>query len=211
MRRDDRANSIVFERTADDVHGLTEGPGRRPLVVPTDVSNPMACHRLVAAAKDQCDRIVALANVAGYAILATMEELTPESWRRTVDTNLGGTVMLTAAVWPIFREQGNGVVVNVSSMASMDPFPGFSMYAASKAAVNMFTTAAGREGDPLGIRVFCIAPGAIETPMLRSLFDTQTIAPERTLPPEDVADAILSRILDPCAFENGATVPMPNP
>jgi 3-oxoacyl-[acyl-carrier protein] reductase len=88
------------------------------------------------------------------------------------------------------KSQGGGVLVNVSSMASVDPFRGFSIYGASKAWVNLFTQAIAEEGRPLGIRAFAVAPGAVETQMLRANFPD--IPRDRTLEPADVAAVILS-------------------
>lgn len=200
----------LLARTAKEVEAACpDSPGTH--VIPTDVSDPIAIAALVAGARDRFHRLAALVNVAGHASLAPIDEITPDAWRRTVDTNLTSVVMTTAAVWPLFRNQGGGIVVNVSSMASLDPFPHFSMYAAAKAGVNMFTRAAAQEGDPLGIHVFCIAPGAVETPMLRSLFDTDLIPSDQVLPPEQIAEAIVARVRDPGGFENGETVSMPSP
>ena len=119
-------------------------------------------------------------------------------------------VHLTAMVWPTFRERGGGIIVNVSSMASVDPFPGFSIYAAAKTGLNMFTQVTADEGKTLGISAVAVAPGAVETPMLRSLFDEQTIPVENTLPPQRIADVICDCITGDRSFESGETILVKN-
>jgi NAD(P)-dependent dehydrogenase (short-subunit alcohol dehydrogenase family) len=61
------------------------------------------------------------------------------------------------------------VVVNLSSMSSRDPFPGFAAYGAAKAGLNLLGLSAAREGEKIGVRVHTIAPGAVETGMFRQI------------------------------------------
>ena len=68
------------------------------------------------------------------------------------------------------RRQSGGTIVNISSMAAVDPFPGFSVYGATKAWVELFTKAIAEEGRADGILAFSLRLGAVETPMLRGLF-----------------------------------------
>ncbi len=98
-------------------------------------------------------------------------------------------------------------MVNVSSMASIDPFPGFSIYAASKLAVNMFTRCIAQEG----LRAVAIAPGAVETPMLRGLFDESVIPRDKALDPAEVAKVIVDCITGNRAFESGEVITVPSP
>ncbi len=180
-------------------------------VTPTDLCDPVATRSLVEKTIDRFGRIDAIANVAGYSPLQPIEETSIEEWESVIDTNLSCVVHLTAEAWPILRKQGGGVIVNVSSMASIDPFPGLSIYAAAKAGLNMFTKCTAREGEPHGIRAVGIAPGAVETPMLRSLFDLDAIPHERTLDPKDVARTIRDCITGNRQFESGETILMPSP
>ena len=186
-------------------------PDAACLAQAADVCEPAACHRVVQSAEAKFGSIDALANVAGYALLSSIDQITDNVWRTIVDTNLTAAIHLTAAVWPLFKRQRSGCLVNVSSMASIDPFAGFAMYAAAKAGLNMFTRCAAQEGEAFGVKVVCLAPGAIETPMLRSLFDEKTIRPARTLDPADVAAKICQYITGQQTFVSGATIPMPSP
>jgi NAD(P)-dependent dehydrogenase (short-subunit alcohol dehydrogenase family) len=85
-------------------------------------------------------------------------------------------------------ENGGGVVVNISSVAADDPFPGFSAYGATKAFVNLFSRALHAEGSSRGIRVYCVAPGAVETQMLRGPFPE--FPADQTLDADDVAAVV---------------------
>lgn len=180
------------------------------LIVPTDLCDPQAVRDLVDTATQAFGRLDALANIAGFAPMAPIEQTTEQSWRQVVDANLSYVVHLTAAAWPMLIQHG-GVIVNVSSMASIDPFPGLHLYAVAKAGLNMFTLAAAREGEPHGVRTVALAPGAIETPMLRALFDETMIPKDRTLSPTLVAQHIVDLITGRCAFQSGEVIQLPNP
>lgn len=209
-------------RTLDKLESTAEQSGcaERFTVHVCDLCDPDACDALVEETADTMGRIDALINIAGHAEIATIAQTTPQLWRTTVDANLTAVVQLTHACWPTFARQhsggsggsgesgGGSIVVNVSSMASIDPFPGFAAYAAAKAGVNLFTLVTAREGAAIGLRAVSIAPGAVETPLLRSMFDTQTIAPTDTLAPADIADVIMACIDGDRAFEPGEVIPV---
>lgn len=179
--------------------------------IQTDLCDPQAAGTVITTILKKFGRIDALANVAGYAPMMPIEQVTPTMWQKVVDTNLSSIVNLTAAVWPIFNQQNGGIIVNVSSMASIDPFPGLSIYATAKAAVNMFTRCTAQEGADVGIKAVAIAPGAVETPMLRSLFDEATLGPDQTLDPKTVAQIIVECITGNRPFDPGQTILLPSP
>ena len=183
----------------------------KSLVIPVDLCDPAAAKTIVDQTRDSFGRIDAIAHVAGDAPMLPIDQVTPEIWRRCIDTNLSAAVFLTAAAWPIMRAQNRGVIVNVSSMASVDPFPDLAIYAATKAGLNMFTRCIAKEGRELGIRAVAIAPGAVETPMLRALFDDRSIPPENTLDPADVAAKIVDCITGRLRHEPGETILLPSP
>ena len=149
-------------------------------------------------------RIDALINNAGIAPLADIASMSDAGFNSCLGLNVRTVFELTRAAWPAMLRQRGGVIVNVSSMASVDPFPGFAVYGACKAWVNLFTKAAASEGAPHGIRVYAVAPGAVETRMLREHFPDFPAA--ETLSPEDVAAAIERCILSRSAPDSGATI-----
>lgn len=180
------------------------------LSCPLDITKASNWHQTMTDAITQFGRLDALVNVAGYASQVAIEMVRHDEWERTIDTNLTAPVQLTAAAWPYLVNHG-GIIVNVSSMASIDPYPGFAMYAAAKAGLNLFTLVTAREGQPHNIKAVCIAPGATETPMLRSMFDEKRIPKDKALPPEDVARIIIDCIMGRRQFEPGETIQVPSP
>lgn len=199
-----------LDDTAQRIREATQGR-TGVLAVPADVADAAACERVARTALAEFGRIDALVNVAGHAPLGPIDDITPEQWRQVIDVNLSSVVYLTAAVWPAFRRQRSGVIVNTSSMASVDPFPGFSMYAAAKVGVNMFTLCTGREGAKIGVRAVAIAPGAVETPMLRANFSEQILPRGKTLDPMTVAALMRDCVTGARPFENGETILLPSP
>lgn len=198
----------TLQETAELIRG--ESPEAKTLVLPTDVTDPDAVETLVKRVADKHGRIDALCNVAGYAPLNPLTDNTYDKWRACIDINVTAIVMITKAVFPVMRGHGGGTIVNVSSMASFDPFPGFSMYAAAKAATNMFTRCTADEGKEHNIHALGVAPGAVETGMLRSLFPKDKLPESSTLDPADVARVIVDCATGRRDYEPGETIPMPS-
>lgn len=164
------------------------GSGTR---VPTDVTNARQVDSLIETTMAQHGRIDALVHCAGYAPAVPVEQMTDEQWHDVLNTNLSAAFYLARAVWPVFRKQQFGVIVNISSFACRDPFPGFAAYGAAKAALNVFSLVLAREGKEIGVRVHTIAPAAVETDMFRKLVTEQQWPRDKTLDPADVARAIV--------------------
>jgi NAD(P)-dependent dehydrogenase (short-subunit alcohol dehydrogenase family) len=124
-------------------------------VLALDVTDPESIRRAVAAAGP----IDALVNNAGFGA-ASPVELTPMATARALfETNTFGTLALTRAVLPQFRERKAGVVVNVTSSVTLKALPLVGVYRASKAAVNAFTESMAVELEPFGVRVRLVLPG----------------------------------------------------
>ncbi|QDU34082.1 putative oxidoreductase [Poriferisphaera corsica] len=185
--------------------------GAEPLVVAADLTEAGAAKRVVEATIDKFGLVDVVCNVAGSAPLLQIGDITPKIWRDCVDINLSAVVMMTQAVWAHFKSRQNGMIVNISSMASIDPFPGFSIYAAAKVGVNMFTKCTADEGAKLGIRAVAIAPGAVETEMLRENFNEKVIPTEKTLDPSVIAGKVLECVTDHESFSSGETIVVANP
>lgn len=167
--------------------------GVRAEAISADVSQPTDAERLIKDTQKRLGRLDVLVNNAGTAPLMSIEEMDTEAFERVFTLNNAAIFHLTKAAWPLMKAQGGGTIVNISSMASLDPFPKFAVYGASKAWVNVFTRAVASEGKPLGIRVYSVAPGAVETKMLRSVFPD--LPAENTLDPDDVA-AVIESVCD---------------
>lgn len=124
-------------------------------VLPLDVSDAASIHDALAAAGP----IDVLVNNAGIGLLGALESQSMDVVRDIFETNTLGTIAMTQAVIPQFRERGEGVVVNVTSTVTLRPLPLLPVYTASKAAVNAFTESVALELEPLGVRVRLVLPG----------------------------------------------------
>ncbi len=198
-----RANVVAVarnERELDETRRMVERDGSRCLAVRADVSRTEDVDRVVEEAVEAFARIDGLVNNAGLAALSSIDALEPEQFDTLVASNIRSVFLCCRAVWPNMRESGGGVIVNVSSLAADDPFPGFAAYGATKAFVNTFSQALHAEGAPAGIRVYCVAPGAVDTQMLRGPFPDYPA--ERTLDPDDVA-VLIESLFAPAARHVG--------
>lgn len=209
--RDAQKLNATREAVLHDAAPMEQTDQAAITLAPVDLTAPTAPADLVTAAIARFGRLDVIAHVAGHAPLQPLEQNTPQQWRLTMDTNLSALVLLTAAAWPTFQKQRYGMVAAVSSMASFDPFPGFSMYAPAKAAVNMFIHCAAAEGAEYGIKAVAVAPGAIETPMLRGILDEKALPADKTLDPMDVAALLVDCIVGQRDFRSGETIQMPSP
>lgn len=139
-------------------------------------------------------RLDALVNNAGYAPMLPIERNTPEVMDEVFRTNALGPGYTIARSWPVFQRQRSGCVINVSTLGTLDPFPGFFAYAAAKSAVNSMVRSCAREGRAHGIRAFAVAPGNVETAMFRSNFPESKVPRSSCLSPQDVAALIMACI-----------------
>jgi 3-oxoacyl-[acyl-carrier protein] reductase len=175
-------------------------------VIAADVSVAADVERVVATAMDRLGRVDVLVNAAGMAVSGPVEKLTVEQWRQTIDTNLSPVFYFCRLLWPIWRRQGGGVVVNVSSFASRDPFAGLGAYGCAKAGMNLLGMALAREGKAIGVRVHTVAPAAVETGMFRSLMTVEQYPTEKTLDPRQVAAVIAQCACGDLAVTSGEVV-----
>ncbi len=153
-------------------------------------------------------RAAALIYCAGIAPLLPVEQTTPDILREVLDTNLTAAYGFARALWPDMRAAGGGSMVFISSLASRDPFVGFSAYAAAKAGVEGMVRALDREGKPHAIRSFAVAPGAVETAMFRKLLSPEQFPTERALSPDAVAEVVWQCVSGALAYSGGETLYM---
>jgi len=185
--------------------------GAAHLVVATDVAERSSCGALIERTIAAFGRIDALVNNAGHAPLVPIARHTPEMVREVFAINAIGAADLILAVWPHMSRRKSGRIVNVSSIATVDPFPGFFAYAAAKASVELMVKSIAKEGASAGIRGFAVAPGAVETPMLRSIIPEKSLPKSKALAPETVARVIADCVLGARDGESGRTILVPSP
>ena len=169
-----------------------------------DVTSAADVKSLIATTIDRFGGVDVLVNCAGVAPRASIEDLDATLFDTILSTNARAVYLGCHAAWPVMKRQGEGVIVNISSIASVDPFPGFTAYGAAKAWVNAWSKGLAAEGRGAGIRVFCVAPGAVETAMLRGPFPD--FPKDQTLNPSHVADVVCALCQPDCRYATGQTV-----
>lgn len=188
----------------------------RTLILPADLANTELATRVIDDALAHWNAVDVLINNAAIAQVIPIADSSPSVMQETFAANLFSAATLVWRVWPSMVARGSGCIGMVSSIAAHDPFPGFFAYAASKAAMESLARSIANEGRRVGpgssgIRSFCVAPGAVETPMLRSGFSTAVVPTSRTLTPDAVARTVVDAVLGRAAVKNGGTILMPSP
>ena len=133
--------------------------------IPGDVSKVSACEDIVSATVKEFGEIDVLVNSAGIYREKSLEDLTEEEYQTVMDINVKGTVFMSKAVLPILRKKSGRSIVNISSDAGLQGNYLCTAYCASKGAVTLFTKALALEVAPYGVRVNCVCPGDIMTPL----------------------------------------------
>ena len=195
---------VVASRNAESIHSVAGALGG--LGVPTDVSEPDQVDRLVRKTLDAFGRIDAVINNAGLAPAVPLEQTSIRQWHDVLAVNLSAPFYLSRAVWPTFKHQRSGVIVNISSQAARDPFAGFGAYGAAKAGLNLLTLVLAREGASIGVRAHAVAPGAVETEMFRGLVTEEQWPREKTLSPEEVARVVVQCVEGDLQYTSGEVI-----
>lgn len=225
-----RASALVLaERGADIVlAGRREEPlkatateiealGRRALAVPTDVTDAAACQSLVDATLAEFGRLDVLLNNAGGGETKSLMKWTDDEWHQVLDLNLSSAWYLSRAAAKPMIAAGKGAIVNISSGASLLAMPQAPVYAAAKAGLNNLTGSMAAAWTRKGVRVNCIACGAIRTPGLeadaeRQGFDInmigQTNGSGRIAEPDEIGYGVLFFASDASSYCSGQTLYM---
>jgi 3-oxoacyl-[acyl-carrier protein] reductase len=160
-------------------------------------------------------RVDILVNNAGYlGPYRDFETFDPAEWQRIVGVNLLGTLEVTHQVLPLMRKAGSGCIVIMGSLAGKEGLPSLAAYSAASAGVIAFTKALSREVCDTGIRVNCVAPGPIDTDLIRRLgnqvvSDMIGASPLKRLGSVDeVAGLVLWLCSEASSFNTGAVFDM---
>jgi NADP-dependent 3-hydroxy acid dehydrogenase YdfG len=200
------ADVAVTARRADRLEELVaeiEGSGGRALALAADVVSLEAVRSVVDGTIDDLGSLDVLVNNAGIMRVAPITENRVEDWTRMVDVNVKGVLHFLSATLPHMLQQGSGHILSVGSLAGRRPFPGGTVYSATKFAIRSLAWGLHLElGNAHGIRVTDIQPGFVSTELLD--YDPQTAtewdqawSDRRTLRPEDVARAIEFAVTSP--------------
>lgn len=200
------ASVIVTARRIERLESLCaeiESSGGRAFAVAADASSADEVRRAVQAGIEAFGPIDVLINNAGIMKLAPIIENDVEAWSRMIDVNLKGALYFLSETLPGMVEQRRGHIVNVGSVAGRRPFPGATVYAATKFAMRALSWGLHLElGNAHGIRVTDIQPGFVSTEILADDDSTREAWDEawkerRTLQPEDVARTIEFAVTSP--------------
>jgi len=201
-------NDIDEARALESVR-LIEQEGGRAMPVSADVANDGDVRKMIIDVRACFGRLDILVNNAGVVDAGTtprvvvFPELEPDRWLRVLDINVRGVLLGTQHAIAAMRNSGGGVIINISSMAGIGigPHPA-PVYAASKAAVVRFTAALAPLGRRLNIRVNCICPDWVDTPMVQrtraaiSPEEWRAMAPPVMTQPEEIAEAVVTIVND---------------
>lgn len=198
---------------AEETAAAARDAGATASAVQCDVSDPAATASAVKAAVSEYGSLHVLANIAGVGQFTHTTDLTFEEWQRVIDINLTGVFNMSKAAIPHLLEVG-GNIVNVSSTAGVQGQPYSAAYCASKGGVTMLTKALAVEYTRRGLRVNCICPGGVATPLLQQfsfppdhdqfLIDRLELIESHYADPADIASVLTFLASDEARNVSGA-------
>lgn len=177
-----------------------------------DVSSESDVAALVAAAEAAYGPVTHLVNNAGFVHQARFTDLSPADWDRMIAVHLRGTFLCTHAVLAGMLARGSGVIVNIASQLGQIGGIELVHYSAAKAGIIGLTKALAREVSARGVRVNAVAPGPINTPLVRALSEDWQRAKAAELPlgrfgePEEVAETVAFLCSDAASLFVGQTL-----
>jgi NAD(P)-dependent dehydrogenase (short-subunit alcohol dehydrogenase family) len=179
-----------------------------------DVTDVVARHSALTEAREAHDSIVGFVHAAGVSGAEPISAYTAESWARTIDINLTTAAAMTHELADDLAAAGEGAIVYISSVEGWFGHEWLPAYCTSKSGLLGLARAAGMELAKRGVRVNCVCPGAIETPMLQPLLDFDEFR-DRTISrtplgrlgqPEDIADVIVFLLSQQARFVTGTSL-----
>jgi 3-oxoacyl-[acyl-carrier protein] reductase len=210
-----RASVALFDRDGDGlerVAGEIGASGGEAMAVTGDVTDASSVRKAVTAAIERWRRLDVLVNNAGVLRDATLGKVSDEDWSLTQDVNLRGAMVCAREVLPPMLAAGSGRILSATSMVARSGNYGQTSYASSKAGIIGLTRTWARELGPKGITANAVAPGLIDTDMLRSVPPKVVAAAVLRTPagrlgrPDEVANVYVFLASDLATFINGAVV-----
>ncbi len=205
-------NYLERRDVAESLVSSLRSQGFAAMAFQADVADRKAVARMVRAVSETMGPVELLVNNAGISHQGLFQDMDDELWNRILAVNLTGARNAVQAVLPHMLSEKRGAVINVSSIWGLRGGSCEVAYACSKAAVIGLTRSLALELAPSGIRVNCVAPGCIETDMVRALGEeTRAMLVEETPlgrlgTPEDIANVIAFLASDRAAFVTGQVV-----
>jgi NAD(P)-dependent dehydrogenase (short-subunit alcohol dehydrogenase family) len=186
--------------------------GPDAFAVRADVSVRAEVESMFEAVSARWGRVDVLVNNAGVQTWTPLVDVTDAEWNQVIDTNLKGCFLCTQIAARQMTPRGGGAIVNIGSGSNKMPFPKLVAYTASKGGIEMLTKVAAVELGPSGIRVNCVAPGAIEIERTRIESPDYAAVWSRVTPlrrvgtPVDVGRAVAFLASDEASFISGQTL-----
>ena len=197
---------------AQETQRLVEEAGKRAVLKPGDLQEADHCRSLVQAAHEAFGRMDILVNNAAHQMhFDTFEDIPDTEWERTFRTNIHAMFYLSKAAAPLMKD--GGAIINTASINSDKPNPGLLAYATTKGAIQNFTVGLAQMLAPRGIRVNCVAPGPVWTPLIPATLPEESVQHfgenypiGRPAQPAELATAFVM-LADPLSsYTAGATV-----
>ena len=171
------ANVVIADLNEEEANKTSEELskyGSKVISYKIDVTDYAAQEAMMKSVKEELGSIDVLVNNAGICQLAPLDEMDKTMLDKILNININGTIYGTRAVIPYMKENNNGKIVDMSSIAAKLGGAGCSVYGATKAAVLEFTACMARELAPFNINVNCILPGIIRTPLWEKMLEELT-------------------------------------
>ncbi len=197
------AEVLIADLALDRAQALAKELGDAVCAVVCDVRREADVAAVATAALTRWGHVDVLVNNAGSELNRTYDETTVEEWDRVLDTDLKGPWLMCKHIVPSMVKRGQGSVVNISSLNGLVGFPLSTAYGSAKGGLVVFTKDLAIELAATGVRINCVCPGVIQTPMMErwtALMPDQEEAKEmlrNTMPvgrmgrPDEIAGAIL--------------------
>ena len=202
-------NYIERRDKAEELRDELLAEGHETMCFGADVADRAAVHEMVGAVKARFGDITLLVNNAGIARQSLFQDISEEYWRRIFDVNVNGAFNTIQEVLPSMLHEHSGCIVNVSSIWGMHGASCEVTYSCTKHSLIGLTRSLAMELAPSGIRVNCVAPGVIETDMVKVLGEEtlKDLAEQTPLgrlgKPEDIAAAVAYLASDKASFVTG--------
>lgn len=199
---------------AKDTAGYIEKEGRKAVLLPGDISSEEQCKQIVERAVQEFGQIDILVNNAAFQVShESLQDIPAEEWEMTFKTNIHAMFYLCKAAEPYLKP--GSTVVNTTSVNAYTPRPTLMAYTATKAAIQNFTSTLAQLWAEKGIRVNCVAPGPIWTPLIPASFSAEETAKfgsnspmKRPGQPAELAPVYVLLASEESSYLSGATVPV---